>query len=500
MGQRPGQRQPLGLTAGKPDAAGAHPGLQPLRHGRHFAVQTHSPEVVHGIARVSQQHIFPDRAAEQLRIVAQIPHEARQLPGGQLRQLSAVQPDAAAVGLLAEERLAQRGFAAGHRPGDADDLPPAGGQIQAGEQRRVAGIAAGEVPDLQTLHPAGGNGGLGGDLPHQGLDAFPGHLRLVDCVEQLRRLGGFGGQLGKAGQKRGEFRDGPDRPAGAQHVFPAEIQDQRRPDHGEHPVQRRQGRCPQVCLYSGVFVSGEVLLIGCPALLLPAKDPVGQGVDRPIHGGGVQDPGLLLEGRAGALDGPLHPFRQRVAPRQKGHGQQRQPPVIPQQHPGIGCQGHAGVKYLRGEFPHSLGAVVHVGNGLGQHRSRALTLQVPPIRPDQRAVQDPLHTAVYLVGKAPDIEPLQKPKSLHRGDDGDVPRRQRDHDGKAVLSQEDPGQRFRHLSLEPRACHQTYIIEETRHGDDRQHPGFCPEIGADPVRRKLSLTHGAPPLPAPSGP
>lgn len=165
-------------------------------------------------------------------------------------------------------------------PGDADDLPPAGGQIQAGEQRRVTGIAAGEIPDLQTLHPAGGNGGHGGDLPHQGLDPLPGHLRLVDCVEQLCRLGGFGGQLGKAGQKRGEFRDGPDRPAGAQHVFPAEIQDQRRPDHGEHTVQRRQGRCPQVCLYSGVFVSGEVLLIGYPALLLPAKDPVGQGVDR----------------------------------------------------------------------------------------------------------------------------------------------------------------------------------------------------------------------------
>ncbi len=82
-------------------------------------------------------------------------------------------------------------------------------------------------------------------------------------------------------------------------------------------VQRRQGRCPQVCLYSGVFVSGEVLLIGCPALLLPAKDPVGQGVDRPIHGSGVQGPGLLLEGRAGALDGPLHPFRQRVAPGRK---------------------------------------------------------------------------------------------------------------------------------------------------------------------------------------
>ena len=166
MGQRPGQRQPLGLTAGKPDAAGAHPGLQPLRHGRHFAVQTHSPEVIHGIARVSQQHIFPDRAAEQLRIVAQIPHEARSLPRGQLRQLPAVQPDAAAVGLLAEERLAQRGFSAGHRAGDADDLPPAGGQIQPGEQRRVTGIAAGEVSDLQTLHPAGGNGRHSGDLPH----------------------------------------------------------------------------------------------------------------------------------------------------------------------------------------------------------------------------------------------------------------------------------------------------------------------------------------------
>ena len=72
--------------------------------------------------------------------------------------------------------------------------------------------------------------------------------------------------------------------------------------------------------------------------------------------------------------------------------------------------------------------------------------------------------------------------------------------GKAALPQEDPGQRFRHLSLEPRACHQTYIIEETRHGDDRQHSGFRPEIGADPVRRKLPLIHGAPPPPAPSGP
>ena len=150
---------------------------------------------------------------------------------GHVPQLPVPEAEMPPVGGLAQKDPAQCGFAAGHRASDADDLPGPEGEGKTGKERGLSGIGKAEVLRLDGHRLSGRQLRQGLHRLHQGLDPPPGHLGLMNGVEQLGRLGGLVRQLGKAGQKGGELRDGPGCPPGAQHVSAAEIEN----EHGPPP-------------------------------------------------------------------------------------------------------------------------------------------------------------------------------------------------------------------------------------------------------------------------
>lgn len=230
MGQRPGQGQALGLAAGEPHASAAHHGLRALLHGPHLAVQGGEGQPGHGVALRPAEDVGGHGVVPELRIVAQVAHGGRDLPGRQAGKLPPAQAEGVAVGPLPQEGPAQGGLAAGHRPRDADDIAGLRMKAQAPENRRRTVIGKGEILQRDIQRPRNRQRRLGLRRAHQELDALPGNLRPLHGIEELRRLGGLHGQLCIAGEEGGEGGDAPDLPAAAQYVPPAEPEDQ---DHAE---------------------------------------------------------------------------------------------------------------------------------------------------------------------------------------------------------------------------------------------------------------------------
>ena len=72
-------------------------------------------------------------------------------------------------------------------------------------------------------------------LLHQRLDALPRDLGFLHRVEQLCHLGGFDHHFREAGKEGGERRNVPCAPAGAEHIFSAEPQNEQHASwHSQH--------------------------------------------------------------------------------------------------------------------------------------------------------------------------------------------------------------------------------------------------------------------------
>ena len=225
MGQRPGQCQTLGLSAGKTGAAVADDGIEAVLHRQHLAFQRSSGEIGHGVPLAAAEDIVLHRVGTQLRVVAQIADGGRNLTRGQRGELLSAKLRRAFIGGLAEEDPAKGGFAAGHRAGDSNDVAGMGCQTQTREDGGVA-VGEGEIPeghifrrrDIQRVQLL--------RRLHQRFDALPGDFGLLHRVEELGSLGGFDHQLGEAGEEGGKGRDVPHTPAGAEDILCAEPQNE----------------------------------------------------------------------------------------------------------------------------------------------------------------------------------------------------------------------------------------------------------------------------------
>ena len=423
--------------------------------------------------------------------MAQIPHHGSPLRLRHVPQLPSAEADAAGIGQLAEERLAQGGFAAGYRAGDADDLSGLRCKADVPEHLPAAGIGKAQIGYRQLRRRGGGQLRLLLHLFQQRLHPPPGDLGLLDGVKELRRLGGLDGQLRKAGQKRREGGDVPAGPARPGHVFAAQPQNEHRAQHGHHLVQRRQGVLPQVCRRGLFLVVRKALAVGPVPVCLQAKHPVGHGAGDALQRGPVQPPRALLIHRRTPGDGLFHPLRQEERHRGEQSRQQRQPPVVDQQQHKVRRQRHAGVKHLRGEFPHSLHAGVHIGDGPGHQVARARPLQLLPGGVEQIAVQHPLHAAIHIIGKAADVKALEIPGGLDERRHAHVQRRQIRHGGPLSRAAHDVQQALGQLALQHRAEGQTDVVHQSRHRHHRQRPRFRLEICQQPVRLP-PLAHASP--------
>ena len=116
--------------------------------------------------------------------MAQVADRGGDLPRCQVRELFVPELCRAAVGRFTQEHTPQRGFTAGDRTGDADDIA---GVRRHGKpcKNRLVGVGEGEVFQRHV--------GGGWDLQrsqllrqlHQRLDAPPGNFGFLDGVEEL---------------------------------------------------------------------------------------------------------------------------------------------------------------------------------------------------------------------------------------------------------------------------------------------------------------------------
>ena len=491
MGQRPGQCQTLCLPAGKAGAAAADDRLRTLFHGQHFLLQGSGCKPRHGILFAAAEDIILHGVGTQFRVMAKIPNRGGDLARGQGGKLSAAKADRALIGRFAEEYAAKGGFSAGDRAGDADDIAGVGRQAQAGKDRLFA-IGEGEFfqrhilcrRDLQGIQLLG--------RFHQGSDALPGDFCLLHRVEELGHLGGFDHQLGETGKEGGEGGNIPAAPAGAQHILCAEPQDEEGPCLGCRQIKRRQSGLPHVVPHGSLFVKAQGLLVFFHPGLLAAVDAVGHGIPGTVQRGTAQDTGGLFIGRTGTLHRLFHPCRADIGHGSKKQAQDRQPPVVHQQHNRIARQRHTGVEHLRGELAHSLHAVVHIGDGLGHQLTGPLFFQRCPALPHQIGVQDALHPAVDVVGEAAHIKAFDEARRLHQQCDCNVVQHQQRHLGSSLTAAQDIRQALGQPALEPRRGQQTDVIDKARKGHKEQREPLHPEIGEDPVRaERFIFFHGA---------
>ena len=222
-------------------------------------------------------------------------------------------------------------------------------------------------------------------------------------------MGGFDRQFAKAGQERGERCNIPGGPAGARHIARAKGKDEQNAGHRDDPVQRRHGGHRQPSFDGGTLVILQAGFIRGIALRLTAIHAVGQRAGHPVQCGGAQAACALLVGSAGALHQGFHLLGNIIGDRRKHQAEQRQPPVVPQQHHGIGQQGNAGIKNFRGELAHALGTGVHIGNSFGHQGAGTGLFQLNLVFPHQIGVQYLFHAAVDVVGKLAHIQPLDEP-------------------------------------------------------------------------------------------
>ena len=145
-------------------------------------------------------------------------------------------------------------------------------------------------------------------------------------------------------------------------------------------------------------------------------------------------------------------------------------------------QRHAGIKDFGGELAHTLDAVVHIGDGLGHQLTGALFFQRNPALAHQIGVEDALHPAVDVVGKAADIKTLDEPRRLHQQGDEDIGQNQQRHLGRWFAAAQDVRQALGQTALEPRGGQQADVIDEARQGHEGQREPLDPEIREHPVR------------------
>ena len=320
---------------------------------------------------------------------------------------------------------------------------------------------------------------------HQRLDALPRNLGFLHRVEQLRYLGRLDRQLGETGQERRKRRNIPRAPPGAQHVFGAEPQDEQHARFGHRQVQRRKSRLPYVAAHSGFLVGGQHVLVPLLARGLAAVNTIGRGVLGAVQRGGTQRTGSLFVGRTLALHGLFHPGGAHVGDRRKQQAEQRQPPVIHQQHDGIARQCHAGVKHFGREFAHALYAVVYVRDGLGHQLTRALCFQRGAALAHKIGVKNALHPAVDVVGKAANVKALEEPRSLHHQRDDHIGQHQHGHGRRGGAAAQNVSQALGQPPLKPRGGQQADVVHKARDRYQRQRQPFEAEVGADFVRLKI---------------
>ena len=423
--------------------------------------------------------------------MAKIPDRDGDLARGQGGKLSAAKADRALIGRFAEKYAAEGRFSAGDRAGDADDIAGVSRQAQAGEDRLFP-IGEGKFfqrhilcrRDLQGIQLLG--------RFHQGSDAFPGDLCLLHRVEELGHLGGFDHQLGETGEEGGEGGDIPVVPASTQHILCAEPQDEEGPYLGCRQIKRRQRGLPHVAPHGSLFVKAQGLLVFFHPDLLAAVDAVGHGIPGTVQRSTAQGTGGLFIGRTGALHRLFHPCRADIGHGSKKQAQDRQPPVVHQQHDRIARQRHTGVEHLRGELAHSLHAVVHIGDGLGHQLTGPLFFQRCPALPHQIGVQDAFHPAVDVVGEAAHIKAFDEARRLHQQRDCNVGQHQQRHLGSSLTAAQDIRQALGQPTLEPRRGQQTDVIDKARKGHKEQREPLRPEIGENPVRaERFIFFHGA---------
>ena len=423
----------------------------------------------------------------------QIADGGRDVAGRKRPQFLIAPPDAPGVGRFAEECPPQGGFAAGHRACDADDLPRLGGEGQTGEDWHTVPIGEREVRNDQGSPCRNFQRGQGILLPHQGADSLPGDLRLLHGVKQLPGLGGFDSQLSIAGEKGHQSGNVP---FSRQNVLSSQPENEQHADIGDDQIQRRQGGLPEICQHGGALVFMEGVLIAVFLRRFTAVNPVGHGIFCPVEGGSAERGGGLFVGGAGALDVALHKLGTDVGHRRENQAQQGKPPVVSQQHSRIARHGDTGIKKFRGEFPHSLGAVVHIADGLGQQFPCAFAFQSGLLLPHQVGKEYALHPAAGVVGKPPHIKALDKPCALHQQGDGDVGQHQIHHGGSGFAAVQNVCKALCQFSFKPGAGQQSQVIGKAGQGNQQQIHPFQSEIGGDFVRLKLPgcVFHGNPSL------
>ena len=181
----------------------------------------------------------------------------------------------------------------------------------------------------------------------------------------------------------------------------------------------------------------------------------------------------------------FHPRRAYVGDRRKQQTQQRQPPIIHQQHHDVTYQRYAGIKNFGGEFPHALHAVVHVGDGLGHQLARTLFFQRGAALTHQVGVQDALHPAVDIIGKAAHVKALDEPRRLHHQRNQHIGQHQYGHGRGGGAAAQNIGQALGQPPLKPGRGQQTDVVDQARNGDQRQRQPFDAEVGADVVRAEV---------------
>ena len=158
-------------------------------------------------------------------------------------------------------------------------------------------------------------------------------------------------------------------------------------------------------------------------------------------------------------------------------------------------QRHAGIEDFGGELAHPFHAVVHIGDGLGHQLTGALFFQRNPALAHQIGVEDALHPAVDVVGKAADIKALDKARRLHRQRDHDIGQHQHGHFCRRLAAAQNVGKALGQPALEPRRCQQADVIHKARQRDKDQREPLCFEIGEHPVRaERFILFHEQPHL------
>ena len=486
MRERSRQREPLRLPAGKTCAAAADHGIGSVFHGEHFVLQSDGGKIRHCVLFAAAEDVMAHRIGAELRVVAEIPDGRGDLPRRERGKLFRPEFCRAAVGRFAEKHAPECGLAAGDGTGDADDVAGARRDAQAGEDRLIS-VGKGEIferhrfgcRDIQFRELL--------RLFHQRLDALPGYLRLLHGVEELCGLGGFDRQLRKAGEERSERRNVPGVPSGTENVFCAQPQYEQHARVGHGQIQRRQRRLLHIAAHGGGLAIFQRVLIPLRAGVLAAVDAVGHGVLRAVERGGAERASGLFIRRARALHRLFHPRGAYIGYRRKEQAEQREPPVVHEQHHHIADKRHAGIEDLGGEFPHALHAVVHVGDGFGHQLARALLFERRAALPHQTGVKDALHPAVDVVGKAADIKALDKPRRLHEKRDENIAEHERSHVRGTRIPAENIGETLGEPALVPRPGQKADVVYEPRERHEEQRQPFQPEIGADRVRAEALI-------------